>query len=94
MFSRWLRNKPEPLRGAPAVRRQKAYSAQSGYVYQYYYQGQRPSSPEPGTEYVFDVSSDRRTSRPVSVFVTRIRAAGTAAPVWSVTVPRKLPLVV
>lgn len=52
------------------MRRQKSYSAQSGYVYQYYYQGQRPSAPEPGTEYVFDVSADRRTSRPVSVLVT------------------------
>jgi hypothetical protein len=70
MISRWFRKAPAPLKGAPAVRRQKSYSSQSGYVYQYYYQGQRPSSPESGAEYVFDVSADRRTFSPVSVFVT------------------------
>lgn len=69
MLSRWFRKKTAPLTGAPAVRRQKTYSAQSGYVYQYFYEGQRPSSTEPGAEYVFDVSSDRKTSIPVSVFV-------------------------
>ena len=69
MLSRWFGKKPVPLTGAPAVRRQKTYSAQSGYVYQYFYEGQRPSSPDPGTEYVFDVSSDRKTSAPISVFV-------------------------
>ena len=70
MLSRWFGKKGGPLTGAPAVRRQKTYSAQSGYVYQYFYEGQRPSSPEPGTEYVFDVSADRKTSAPVSVFVS------------------------
>ena len=69
MLSRWFGKKDVPLTGAPAVRRQKTYSAQSGYVYQYFYEGQRPSSPDPGTEFVFDVSSDRKTSAPVSVFV-------------------------
>jgi hypothetical protein len=52
------------------VRRQKTYSAQSGYVYQYFYEGHRPSSAERGTEYVFDVSSDRKTSSPVSVVIS------------------------
>jgi len=70
MLSRWFGKKEIPLTGAPAVRRQKTYSAQSGYVYQYFYQGQRPSFPDPGTEYVFDVSADRKTSVPVSVFVS------------------------
>ena len=70
MLSRWFGKKEVPLTGAPAVRRQKTYSAQSGYVYQYFYEGQRPTSPDPGTEYVFDVSSDRKTSAPVSVFVS------------------------
>jgi len=70
MLSRWFGKKAIPLTGAPAVRRQKTFSAQSGYVYQYFYEGQRPSTPEPGTEYVFDVSADRRTSAPVSVFVS------------------------
>ncbi len=74
---RWLasrfRRPPPPLTGAPAVRRQKSRSAASGYVYQYYYQGQRPltRAGEQGAEYVFDVSADRKTSFPVSVFVSR-----------------------
>jgi hypothetical protein len=69
MFSQWFRKKAVPLSGAPAVRRQKTYSAQSGYVYQYFYQGQRPSAREPGTDYVFDVSADRKTSTQVTVFI-------------------------
>ena len=32
---------PEPLRGRPKVRREKIYSADSGYVYQYFYEGFR-----------------------------------------------------
>ncbi|MCS6952165.1 MAG: hypothetical protein RMK57_09455 [Bryobacterales bacterium] len=68
----WLRKRPAPLTGAPAVRRQKTYSAQSGYVYQYYYEGQREVSRgrERGAEYVFEVTADRKTSFPVSVFVS------------------------
>jgi hypothetical protein len=67
---RWFGKKTVPLAGVPTVRRQKTYSAQSGYVYQYFYEGHRPSSPERGTEYVFDVSSDRKTSSPVSVVIS------------------------
>ena len=66
----WLRKKSAPLSGAPAVRRQKTYSAQSGYVYQYFYEGQRPMSSQRGTEYVFNVSADRKTSSQVSVFIS------------------------
>lgn len=63
--------KTPPLSGAPAVRRQKTYSADSGYAYQYYYQGHRPAEREgaAGTEYVFDVSADRHSTLPVSVFI-------------------------
>jgi hypothetical protein len=60
-----LRGKSAPLAGAPASRRQKTYSAQSGYVYQYIYEGCRKRAG--GTEYVFLVSSDPRTSLPASV---------------------------
>ena len=67
LFEKLLRKKPAPLTGAPAVRRQKTYSAQSGYVYQYYYEGHRAA--QEGTEYVFDISADRKTSAPASVFV-------------------------
>ena len=72
MFDHWLSRKPQPLTGAPAIRRQKTYSGQSGYVYQYYYEGHRPYKRDrrSGTEYVFDVSADRKTSIAVSVLVS------------------------
>jgi hypothetical protein len=72
LFERWLSRKPQPLTGAPAVRRQKTYSGQSGYVYQYYYEGHRPykRDREKGTEFVFDVSADRKTSQAVSVLLS------------------------
>jgi hypothetical protein len=63
----WLRRlgvkKTEPLTGSPAVRRSKTYSAQSGYAYQYFYEGHR------GAEYVFRVSADRKRYRPVAVWL-------------------------
>src|SRR6185437_6140760 len=66
----WFRKKPAQLAGRPAVRRQKTYSAKTGYVYQYFYEGHRPSSSERGAEYVFDISADRKTSAPTSVLVS------------------------
>jgi hypothetical protein len=51
----------------------KTYAAQTGYIYQYYYVGKRAAladDPEaPSTEYVFDVTSDRKTTFAVSVFL-------------------------
>jgi hypothetical protein len=40
----------------------KTYSAQSGYVYQYFYEGQRPyqREGEAGIEFVFTISADRK----------------------------------
>jgi hypothetical protein len=72
LFERWLSRKPQSLTGAPAVRRQKTYSGQSGYVYQYYYEGHRPykRDRDTGTEFVFDVSADRKASMPVSVLLS------------------------
>jgi hypothetical protein len=71
MLRNFFGKKPLPLTGAPAVRRLKSYSAQSGYVYQYFYEGQRPygGGGESGVEYVFTVSADRKTFHPVSVLV-------------------------
>jgi hypothetical protein len=62
VFERFFK-KETPLSGAPAVRRMKTYSAQSGYVYQYCYEGQRPlpRAGESGIEFVFALSSDRKT---------------------------------
>jgi hypothetical protein len=71
-FFRRFRANAQPLTGAPAVRRQKTYSAQSGYVYQYYFEGRRPyaRAPHTGVEYVFNVSADRKTSFPACVLVS------------------------
>ncbi len=70
----WFRKKPRPLTGAPRVRRQKTHSAQSGYVYQFYYEGQRKDPA--GMEFVFEVSADRKTSFPVVVRVPAAAVAG------------------
>ncbi len=54
-----------------ALRRLKTHSAQTGYVYEYYFVGKRRALPEEGeaTEYIFDVSSDRKTRYAVSVLL-------------------------
>jgi hypothetical protein len=71
MLRNFFSKKAVPLTGAPTVRRLKSYSSQSGYVYQYFYEGQRPlaSKSETGTEFVFTVSADRKTSHALSVLV-------------------------
>jgi hypothetical protein len=55
------------------IRRMKTYTGGQGYVYQYYFVGKRAAmdnSPEgAATEYVFDVTSDRKTTFAVSVFL-------------------------
>ena len=55
------------------VRRLKTYTAQTGYVYEYYFVGKRTALPDdplaPATEYIFDISSDRKTTSAVSVFL-------------------------
>jgi hypothetical protein len=63
------------------VRRVKTHSAQTGYVYEYYFVGKRRALPKeaPGTEFVFDVSSDRKTKYAVSVFVTDAAVSGWAS---------------
>jgi len=68
----WLRRKAEPpLTGAPAVRRLKTYSAASGFVYEYCFEGRRPARRglEKGVQYVFSVTADRNNYFRVSVFV-------------------------
>jgi hypothetical protein len=50
----------------------KTYSAESGYVYQYFYEGYRPhtASGESGVEYVFRISPDRKTWHNTGVFIS------------------------
>jgi hypothetical protein len=66
-----FKKKADPLSGVPAVRRMKAYSAVSGYVYQYFVEGHRDcrTAGEQGTEFVFTISCDRKNWRQTSVFV-------------------------
>ena len=55
------------------IRRLKTYAGTQGYVYQYYFVGQRPALADdpaaPATEFVFDVTSDRKLTYAVSVFL-------------------------
>lgn len=55
------------------LRRMKTYTGGQGYVYQYYFVGKRVAladAPEgPAGEYIFDVTSDRKTTFSVSVFL-------------------------
>jgi hypothetical protein len=55
------------------LRRLKTYAGTQGYVYQYYFVGKRAAladDPEsPATEFVFDVTSDRKMTYAVSVFL-------------------------
>jgi hypothetical protein len=57
----------------PPVRRLKTYTGSQGYVYQYYFVGKRPALPDdpeaPATEFVFDVTSDRKLTYAVSIFL-------------------------
>jgi len=79
VFGKLFSRKDAALTGAPPVRRLKTYSSQSGYVYQYYYEGYRPfyAAGESGTEFVFGISADRKTWRPTSV-----RLGDTAVTSW------------
>ena len=55
------------------VRRLKTYTGTQGYVYQYYFVGKRQALPEdpaaPAQEFIFDVTSDRKLTYSVSVFL-------------------------
>src|SRR5277367_659562 len=51
------------------VRRLKTYTGSQGYVYQYYFVGQRAAPTSDANEYIFDVTSDRKLTYAVSIFV-------------------------
>ncbi|HKB97657.1 MAG TPA: hypothetical protein VKD23_02605 [Terriglobales bacterium] len=51
------------------IRRLKTYTGSQGYVYQYYFVGKRPAPASDANEYIFDVTSDRRLTYAVSIFL-------------------------
>jgi hypothetical protein len=55
------------------VRRIKAYSAESGYVYQYQFQDVHPAKQggATGNEFIYYVSADRKSMFPIRIFVRR-----------------------
>jgi hypothetical protein len=61
------------------IRRLKTYTGAQGYVYQYYYVGKRAAladDPEaPATEFIFDVTSDRKLTYAVSIFLSEAARA-------------------
>jgi len=71
------------------VRRLKTYTGAQGYVYQYYFVGKRAALPDddeaPATEFIFDVTSDRKITYAVSVFLSQATVAA-----WSQTHGRPL----
>ena len=71
------------------IRRLKTYTGAQGYVYQYYYVGKRAAlvdDPEaPATEFIFDVTSDRKLTYAVSIFLPEAARAA-----WSQAHGRQL----
>ena len=67
-----------------AIRRLKTYTGSQGYVYQYYFVGKRPApaseshKSDDATEYIFDVTSDRKLTYSVSIFLP-----GPVAAAWA-----------
>ena len=53
------------------IRRLKTYTGSQGYVYQYYFVGKRPAPRSDANEYIFDVTSDRKLTYAVSIFLPR-----------------------
>ncbi len=61
------------------VRRLKTYAGSQGYVYQYYFVGKRLAADSTeATEYIFDVTSDRKLTYSVSVLLPRSVVLGWA----------------
>jgi hypothetical protein len=71
LFRGLFQRKKAELAGAPTVRRMKTYSAESGYVYQYFYEGYRAwaAGEESGMEYVFSICADRKSWHDATVLL-------------------------
>jgi hypothetical protein len=65
------------------IRRIKTYAGAQGFVYQYYFVGQREAlttdAAAPASEFIFDVTSDRQVTYAVSVFFPTKAITGWAA---------------
>jgi hypothetical protein len=61
------------------IRRLKTYTGSQGYVYQYYFVGKRAVPASDAAEYVFDVTSDRKLTYSVSIFLPQPVVAAWAA---------------
>lgn len=73
------------LSTAMPIRRLKTYTGSQGYVYQYYFVGKRPAEASDAHEYIFDVTSDRKLTYAVSIFLPHQIVA-----VWAETHGRSL----
>jgi len=60
------------------IRRLKTYTGSQGYVYQYYFVGKRTAAQNNATEYIFDVTSDRKLTYSVSIFLPQLVVAAWA----------------
>jgi hypothetical protein len=69
----WAASNNATMPKPETVRRIKSYSAASGYVYQYQFQGVHPAQrgTVSGNEYIYYVSADRKTMFPIRIFVLR-----------------------
>jgi len=72
------------------IRRLKTYTGSQGYVYQYYFVGKRPAATSDAhgseaNEYIFDVTSDRKLTYAVSIFLPHEAVAA-----WSTSHGRSL----
>jgi hypothetical protein len=85
---RWLERilspeKTTPLQGTPLTRRQKNYAAESGYAYEYFYDGFRDVAGV--REHWFNVSGDRK-----QWFQTAVRVPDVAVRAWEIAHDRAL----
>jgi hypothetical protein len=71
------------------IRRMKTFAGAQGYVYQYYFVGKREALPDdpaaPATEFIFDVTSDRKLTYALSLFLPAYAVAA-----WTKTHGRTL----
>jgi len=79
---------PDLAATSMTIRRLKTYAGSQGYVYQYYFVGKRTATggeESDGVEYIFDVTSDRKLTYAVSIFLPHSVVAA-----WSASHGRSL----